>query len=117
MLSLFKVQFNYTPDLLVNEEIPPNFVFSGLRLFRQDFVIPFYNFLKVNFSLKFKDIDDEMAPQSVELISRINAFDRKHKYISYLSQITIDNKGVQKILIKTGNSELRATSKTKKRDK
>lgn len=117
MLSLFKVQFNYTPDILVKEEIPPNFVFSGLRLFRQDFVIPFYNFLKVNFSLKFKDIDDEMAPQSVELISRINAFDRKHAYISYQSQIIIETRGVQEILIKTGNSELRATSQTKKQDK
>ncbi len=97
MLSLFKVELAYSEDIIVKDEIPTHFTFSGMRLLLQDFAAPFKRYLKSYFYMKYEHIDDELSPEKVLVNTEIVSAQGSKPLNHYRFDITIDNKGIQKI--------------------
>lgn len=97
MLSLFKVELAYSKGIVVKDEIPTHFTFSGMRLFIQDFTAPFKRYLKSYFHLEYEHIDDELSPEKVLINSEITSAQGNKTLNNYRFDITIDVDGIQKI--------------------
>jgi hypothetical protein len=84
-LALFQIPLGYYPDITVKETIPSNLVFSKTSMFIQDFLIPFPSILKINYKMKFKDIDNEMMPSEIRLTSDVSKkqFSKTKNYSTY----------------------------------
>ncbi len=78
LFILFKAFYNikksFYKNTSVNSIIRPDLFFNKSILFFQDFIAPFYIFLKAEYKLKYTDIDDDFIPNFVNLESQINKF-------------------------------------------
>lgn len=107
MLALFKVELGYTQNISIKDQIPVHFTFSGVQLFVQDFLAPFFQYLKSNYQMKFVSIDDDFSPQKIHFQTDItnrfgsrelekNTFDI-HVKEAGIHQISINISGKQAI--------------------
>lgn len=97
MLSVFKVELAYSKDIIVRDEIPTHFTFSGVRLFFQDFIAPFKRYLKSYFHLEYEHVDDEMSPEKVLFNSEITSAQGNKTLNNYRFDISINNSGIHQI--------------------
>lgn len=97
MLALFKVELAYSKDIIVKDEIPTHFTFSGIRLFFQDFSAPFKRYLKSYFKLEYEHMDNELAPEAVVMNSEITSAQGRTTLNNYRFDTVIDRMGIQKI--------------------
>ena len=78
LFILFKAFFNikksFYKNTSVNSKIRPDLFFNKFTLFFQDFIAPFYIFLRSEYLLKYTDIDDDFIPSFISLKSQINKF-------------------------------------------
>lgn len=99
-LALYKVQTGYYQNLVIEDEIPVNQTFRGLRLLLQDFVAPFYFFLHTKYSLQYTAMDNEFSPSVVTMHSTV----RKTSMLKTLPgldfEIILDRKGIRDINLK-----------------
>ena len=96
-LAIFKVQTGYYKDLKIHDNIPVNHTFSGIPLFWQDFLAPFYFFLSSKFCIQYGKPDDELSPTSIQLNSTVENFSFKKKIKTMGFSIDIDRKGIKKL--------------------
>lgn len=52
-LSAFKVSFGYTSGLRLQDSFPVHLIFHPKRIFLQDFVAPFFQYLKADYELEY----------------------------------------------------------------
>jgi urea transporter len=70
-LGLYKVFSGYYKNLILKAEIPQNKTFSFPLLTLQDFIAPFYMFLKTEFWLYYKEADNNPGPELIKAESRL----------------------------------------------
>jgi len=76
--ALFKVQKGYYQDLQVVDHFPLYLTYPGKILWFYDFISPFVTFIRSEFTISCKEIDDTMAPSKITLVSEnVNYFFRK----------------------------------------
>lgn len=107
-LAFFKIQTGFYKDLEINDSIPANQIFGGLRLFLQDFIAPFYVYLRSDYNLKTVSIDDELMPTEIKLNSEINNFVFNQKVESWSYTISIDSKGIKEVVLDKENEKITA---------
>lgn len=96
-LALYKVQTGFYRDLEIADEVPVNQTFGGLRLVLQDFLSPFYFFLKTQYRIHYVSMDDELSPTAITLRSQIQNTSFGEAVSGFEFEITIDREGIQKI--------------------
>ena len=99
-LAFYKVQLGFYNGLTIEDKLPQNNLFSQKRMIFQDFVAPFYLFLKAQYKLNYLSVDDEFSPEEIKLKSEILSFsfNKKIKQISF--EITININGIRSFLMK-----------------
>jgi len=105
-LAFYKIQTGYYQDMMVYDSIPANQIFGKSRLFFQDFIAPFYMYLRSNYSLKMHSIDNELMPSEIQLISQIDNFAFEKRIDSFSYSITLDGKGIKEIVYKRKNETI-----------
>jgi urea transporter len=70
-LGLYKVFSGYYKNFNLEAEIPQNKTFSFPLLTLQDFMAPFYMFLKTEFRLNYKEADHNPGPRLIKAESRL----------------------------------------------
>jgi urea transporter len=68
-LATYKVPLGFYKDITIKDTFALNFIYSKLGLFIQDFIAPFFVFLKSNFELKYSEIDEVINPSYLTLNS------------------------------------------------
>ena len=98
-LSLYKVEQCYYKDLTITDNIAINNVFSGSKIYIQDLIAPFYIYLKANFNLKYKSIDNEFSHSeiNVESFYELKSSSKPLKKINY--KIAFNKRGIKFIEI------------------
>ncbi len=101
-LGFNKVLFSWYRGLVLREEIPQYEVFHFPLLFIQDFIAPFYIFLKTRYSLNYLESDNEFQASEMTLFAELEnlAFNRKVK--SFRFELNISK---EKILFKMHGGE------------
>ncbi|MDP4267351.1 MAG: urea transporter [Bacteroidota bacterium] len=102
-LAFYKVQLGFYDDLIIKDIFPVNLVANSIALFFHDFVAPFWTFIKTDYTLKYKSIDNSYDTQTICLESEINAnngFMKKEK-LSFKA-VLADN-SINKVEMYKGN--------------
>lgn len=97
MLALFKVEMAYSSQIIISDVIPTHLIFKKNKLWWQDFLAPFYVYLKGNYQLKHITIDDDMTPQEVHLGSSIQNLAWKKLKDAYTFDIQLSYTGIDQI--------------------
>jgi len=71
-LAAYKVLYGYYKDIELKDTFPVNTLNSGLLILLQDFVAPFFMFLKTNYSLKYISKKEDFTDSSIEMESQVD---------------------------------------------
>lgn len=96
-LALFRVQTGYYKDLEIHDSVPVNQTFGRLRLFFQDFIAPFWFFLKSSYRMHYAYLDDELSPSRVLLKSQVTNRSMLNTTDHFSFAITISKKGIERV--------------------
>lgn len=88
--AAYKIQFGLYEDIKVDDRIPVNVVFGKLNLFFQDFIAPFYLYLKAIYESGYQKNDESIELNSSIKILRFNKLLRQKKY-----NFIIDKQGIR----------------------
>ncbi|TFH37352.1 MAG: peptidase M23 [Bacteroidia bacterium] len=107
-LSAFKLQQGFYKDMVVCDEYPLNLYVRKALLVWQDFVAPFFRFIRSEYTLNYKSIDSHVSPSLVELESLATNYfagriTRKTKIV-----MAINKKGICSLDVRSGNLNIRA---------
>lgn len=99
------VNLQFIKELEIKNQLPLYQTFKQHQLFVQDFVAPFYLFMKSEFSLKYIKADNSFSPMEILLEQNITnkSLFRTKKYIS--SSILISNNTISQINIQYKNKD------------
>lgn len=72
-IGAHKVLLAYYPNIEIKDVLPIEGLYSGLHKVAQDFVAPFHIYLKANYLARFTEIDNEMEPKYIKMVSESTA--------------------------------------------
>ena len=100
-LAANKILLGYYDQLEVNDKLPIEGFYSGASKFIQDFIAPFYIYLKAGYVSKFVTVDDMMNPKEITIQShaRIKVGNMLLKDLTY--DINIQKNKIQSFTINT----------------
>lgn len=104
-LAAYQVPLGYYKNMEVNDVLPPTVLpYSFLRLV-QDFVAPFILFIKPLYTMKFMEKEEDMAGNTVRIRSQVRFRFLGYTFIHLLSQITIKETGLHKLIVSNQGKE------------
>ena len=71
-LTAYKVLYGYYKDIELEDTFPVNTLNSGLLILLQDFVAPFFMFLKTKYRMKYVSKTEDLSDSSIELQSQVD---------------------------------------------
>ena len=71
-LAAYKVLYGYYKDMELKDTFPVNSLNSGLLILLQDFVAPFFMFLKTKYSMKYVAKTDDLSDSSILMHSQVD---------------------------------------------
>jgi len=110
----FKVQLGFYKNLEIIDNFPLNLILKNPLLFFQDFVAPFFRFLKSEFRIKYEFIDNEVITTKIRLVSSAVNYLAFYELSSVKFTITIDENGIHSFEVnKKGKNIIAATCSEK----
>lgn len=64
-VAAHKILLGYYQDMGIKDQLPISTFYSGISRFVQDFVAPFYIYLKANYNATFAEQDNDMEPTEI----------------------------------------------------
>ncbi len=98
-LAAYQVVFVWNQQLIIEDYLPAN-IFRNFKTFLQDFIAPFYIFIKPIFKLEYIENQQYFDESSIKLQSTIT-FSRKQ---TYQNEFRIDMKGIAEWDLIIGNN-------------
>lgn len=78
-LGIYQVLTGFYKDLVIRDNIPPNKVYPAGQLVLHDFVAPFYMYLKADYQLAYRKLDEDFYASEAILETIIRMGKRKQK--------------------------------------
>ena len=72
-LAAHKILLGYYQGMKIEDRLPISNFYSGVSKVIQDFIAPFYIYLKADYKMTFSKIDDIMNPGQIEIRSSVTA--------------------------------------------
>ncbi len=79
--GLYRIQAGYYRGMRLEDELPIHLTFNSWRRFLQDWIAPFYRFLKTKYYFTYDNTDDELFPTEIFFHSEV---------IRYFGKKTLD---------------------------
>ncbi len=105
-LAAYKVPLGYYQDMSIEDTPGLHIVYSKAGLLLQDFIAPFYIFLKSQFRITYFKIDDTLHANEITLRSEIDNFFLNFKTIKQRFFITLTREGISKFEIQYKNKSI-----------
>ena len=68
-IGAHKVLLAYYPEIKVSDVLPIEGIYGGLHKLLQDFAAPFHIYLKANYESQFTEIDNDLDPKHIKMVS------------------------------------------------
>ncbi|MBE0649793.1 MAG: urea transporter [Bacteroidales bacterium] len=104
--AIFKLEKGFYQDLEITDQYPLHLTFPKAILWLHDFISPFLLLIHSKYSIQYEEIDDEISPSQIELISHLSNYFLKKKINGKDFRITIDDSGIAAINITDNNRKL-----------
>ncbi|HYX05171.1 MAG TPA: urea transporter [Bacteroidales bacterium] len=108
-LSAYKVQSGFYKGLRIEDKYPVNLLFHRYILFFQDFVAPFFLFLRSKYLLIYQNIDNAVSPSSIELQTCSEALVLGSTIRKVDIKTGLGKNGIDYFEITDGNKKIKAT--------
>jgi len=107
-LAANKILLGYYDNMEIKDKLPLSGIYSGPLKILQDFIAPFYIFLKADYSFSFKYIDNELNPSEIVISSQaVTGFGKTiNRKLDF--ELTLINNNLKKILISDGKKNISA---------
>jgi len=93
--ATFKVQMGFYKNLEIKDSFPLNLILKNPLLFFQDFVAPFFKFLRSEFKMQYEYIDNEVMTTKIRLVSSATNFIGSYELSRVKFILNIDENGIQ----------------------
>jgi hypothetical protein len=107
-LAAFKVSFGFTHGLQLQDVYPVHMIFHPRKLIIQDFVAPFFRYLKGDYTLIYPQTNKGISFKPIELDGKI----RKSRMGTVLEtmefKFLIEGQGIREFSFKTTNKQTKA---------
>ena len=110
-LGVYKIVTGFYKGLIVNDRYPLNTVNNNLITIIQDFIAPFYIFIKSDYTLEYIKMDDNFSESSVFLKSKIEIIICNKLTKEQSFEIYIKDKSIEKFVIIDKNKKIEAKIK------
>ncbi len=107
-LATYKAPLGFYKDLNIEDTIAINHVYTKLGLLVQDFIAPFYIFLKADFNLIYKEKDDEINPSLLTFSSSVIKSFLGFKTENVKFNISVSKEGIKDITVFLKNKTIKA---------
>lgn len=107
-LACYKVQLGFYQGIQIRDSFPVHVLFSKLGLFIQDFLAPFFMFLRTRYQLNYTFIDDNLTPSVIKLNSKAASFFFNQKLNEIDSELLIGKSGIEKFQVTKNNLKIDA---------
>ncbi|WP_245803624.1 urea transporter [Algoriphagus marinus] len=107
-LSAFKVSFGYTHGLKLQDSFPINQIFHPKRIFIQDFIAPFYQYLRADYTLNYPKASRGFSDKPFTLNGMITKSAFKKTLESSKFEFVIDQVGLKSFYFERGNQKTKA---------
>ncbi len=107
-LGAYKMINGFYKDLTISDKYPIHMLNNKGLIFLQDFIAPFYMFVKSEYDMKFVKINDELTNSQISFVSSAMV---KHgnKTIRKLNfEFEIESKRIKRMVIKDGDKTIEA---------
>ena len=102
------LQGNYK-DISISDELPQNISFKGPLMIIQDFIAPFWLFLKSKYTLNYPDSDNLINESEINLNSKVTKTVMGLKLNEIVSELVINKIGIKTFVFKNGENEIIAS--------
>ncbi len=93
--GLYRIQSGYYKGMKIEDELPIHLTFSSWRKFLQDWIAPFYQFLKTKYFFEYDGADDELFPTEITFHSEVVRYCCKKKIDSTKYYFETDERGLK----------------------
>lgn len=107
--ATFKVQLGFYNNLHINDNFPLNLIMKNPLLFFQDFVAPFFKFLRSEFTMHYASIDNEVMTTKIQLLSSAVSYIGLFEVNRTGFTINIDENGIQSFEVNKKDLTITAT--------
>lgn len=105
-IGAYKILTGFYKNITFKDKIATNILFSGITLKLHDFVSPFSSYIKTDYSITYKNIDNDFSPSKIELTSEVtNSIFNKVKD-QYHFDFEINSKGFLNIQMSSEKKNL-----------
>lgn len=101
-----KMLLGYYQDLSVKDELPISTFYSGLARITQDFIAPFYIYLKAHYKATFIEQDDTMEPRKILIKSSANIVNNFMGKKKTDFEFHLENGRIERFVINTNGKEI-----------
>lgn len=103
-----KVLLAYYENIKISDKLPLEGIYSGPLKIIQDFIAPFYIFLKADYTFSFKNIDNDINPSEIIISSKaMTGFGNKvNRNLNF--ELILNNNNLKKIIISDNKKHISA---------
>lgn len=107
-LSAYKISFGYNRDLVIKDTFPVNKVFNPRKIMLQDFLAPFFRYLKGEYSIAYPDLKNDFLSDEIKLrgmiIKRMAGSEKEKMEFSF----KVDNQGLREFAFRSKKINIQA---------
>ena len=104
-LALYKIPLGYYPNLELHDDVPIHQIFKPAAILIQDFIAPFYLYLKAHYQINTFTIDNELNTKEIKITSSIKTQTGKNEKNGFDFIIKITEKGIKSITVVSDNKK------------
>ena len=103
-LCFYKVLTGYYKELTITDQLPPDKVFNRTSLFWQDFIAPFYIYLKPEYEVSYDDLKEDFYASSARLTSTVRISSKQNMRF----EVLLANQGIKEFSFQNDKMEFKA---------
>jgi urea transporter len=108
-LSMYRVIMGYYRNMIIDDVFTLSLISSKKSMILQDFIAPFYTFIRASYKLEYLKLEDELSDNIVEMRSTARVTAGKKLRKSFDFHFTVRKGVINKINIKAQNTNIEAT--------
>ncbi len=105
-LALYKIPLGYYPNFSLQDDIPVHQIFKPVTVLLQDFIAPFYLYLKSKYQITNIIIDNELNTKEIIINSDITTQIGNRTNTPFRFSITFTDKGIRTVTIVQENKKI-----------
>jgi urea transporter len=108
-LSAYKVLLGYYKGIIIKDSLPLNVLHSKLLIYFQDFIAPFWIFMKTNYTISYQKKSEDFTSGEIDFLSAVEVKTGGFLHKKFEFNLQITDRKIHSFSISTGSKMVTAT--------